>query len=880
MSLPAGSRLGPYEIQSALGAGGMGDVWKARDTRLDRTVAIKTIHGPFTDRFEREARAISALNHPHICTLYDIGEHEGAGYLVMELVEGSALAGPLPVADVLKYGAQICSALEAAHRKGIVHRDLKPANILVTKAGVKLLDFGLAKAGGAGGAGGEAQGTTLLTGAHTILGTPQYMAPEQIEGKDADARTDLFALGCVLYEVLTGQKAFEGKSPSSVMAAIIATEPRPMKTLQPLTPTALERAVMRCLAKDPEDRWQSARDLRAELEWIATAGDTSSTGAHHRTRRDSSKLPWTASVLLTVAAAAALALWWRVPVPQEPRSIAMEIAPPAGYTFDSVPLVSPDGRQLAFVARDQAGKPNAFVRRLDSTTVRPLSGFTGAFDLSAWSRDNREIAFFSGQVLKRVNIETGTVQTICECGRASPVLSWSQDGVILLSRSTGPLLRVSAAGGEPLPVTKLNEERQEYVHQNASFLRDGRHFIYFARSRQPQNDAILTGSLDTPVDQRAEPLLLSPSTAHYAGGSTTSDFILFARTGALIAQALDLRTMRLTGDPIQISPRIGFTGATTISASASTEGTVAFATESQGGPTGMKQFAWFERSGKLLAEVGQPASFREFSMTADEKRVAVTRLGNPNIDVWLMDLEHEAALTPVTTDPRPESYPTWSHDGATVLFSRGLTDDSVVVRKTFGARGAESLVEGVTGLILDVSPDGHSLLYQVKTDLWALTDGKAEALVQEPNSSDAITDFRAPTIGRRGAKFSPDGRWVAFVAALSTQPEVYVQGFPSGMRVQISSAGGTQPQWRRDGKELFYLGLDGRLMAVTITKIGAEFEYESAKPLFDTLLLGQNVPGYYAVSKDGQRFLMQIPDRKAGSAPFTIITNWLAASRR
>ena len=716
MPLATGTRLGPYEILGAIGAGGMGDVYRARDTRLDRTVAIKTLRGSFSDRFEREARAISALNHPHICTLHDIGDHEGTAYLVMEYVEGRALAGPLPINEALKYATEICGALEAAHKKGIIHRDLKPANILVTKGGVKLLDFGLARIERRGGTDSDqtstdAELTKLLTGAHVILGTPQYMAPEQIEGREADARSDIFAFGCVLYELLTGQKAFDGKSASSVMAAILATEPRPMSSLQPLTPPALERIVTRCLAKDPDDRWQTARDLRAEIEWIASAPDRASPVGSAAAGGARSRLPWTVAAVFALTMAGSVALWWRQPPETDRRSLAMEVSPPSGFVFDSYPLVSPNGRQVAFIARDQNGKPTAFVRRLDFTSSQALTSVVGArIELSGWSRDSREIAFYSGTQLRRVNVETGNVQTICDCGRGSPVVSWNDDGVILLSSSIGPLLRVSAAGGEPTPVTALNAEREEYVHQNPSFLRDGRHFIYAARSRRPEADAILTGSLDVPPGPTA-PFLLSPSTALFAGGSPDTNFLLFSRNGALMAQTLDMREIKLTGDPIQVSPKVGFTGATTINASASDEGTVAYSTEFLGGPAALKRFAWFDRSGQLIAEVGRAAPFREFAMASDEKRVAVTRLGNPNVDIWLMDLEHDGALSALTTDPTVEAYPTWSRDGTSLFFARGQTDDAVIWRKSLSAQRVESVVAGAKGRALDVSPDGRSLLY-------------------------------------------------------------------------------------------------------------------------------------------------------------------------
>ena len=420
MPLLPGAQLGPFKIESAIGAGGMGEVWKARDTRLDRIVAIKTIYGTFSKRFEREARAISALNHPHICSLFDVGEHEGAGYLVLEYVEGAPLKGPQPLDQALKYAAQICVALDAAHRKGVVHRDLKPDNILLTKAGVKLLDFGLAKLAAPTGAGSaetasgvrreaEIAATKALTGAHMILGTPQYMAPEQIEGRDADARTDLFAFGCVLYEVLTGQRAFDGKTPSSTMAAILATEPRPMRELQPVTPAALERVVKRCLAKDPDDRWQSARDLRAELDWIASVGLADSAVAASATisrvaRRPPFPLAWVVATALLTTVLSGTAGWLLRTTPDQSLQ-QFEIVPPPGVTFplgDGQAQLSPDGKRLALIAVKD-GKRSLWLRTLDADAAVPLAG-TDDGVLPFWAPDSRRLGFFANGRLKRIDV--------------------------------------------------------------------------------------------------------------------------------------------------------------------------------------------------------------------------------------------------------------------------------------------------------------------------------------------------------------------------------------------------------------------------------------------------------------------------------------------
>jgi serine/threonine protein kinase len=491
MALYASARLGPYEILAPLGAGGMGEVWKARDTRLDRLVAIKTIHGAFSERFEREARAISALNHPHICALYDVGEHEGAGYLVMEYVEGAALKGPLLLDQTLKYAAQICDALDAAHRKGIVHRDLKPDNILVTKAGVKLLDFGLAKltappaaAGTAGSASGvrreaEIAATKVLTGAHVILGTPQYMAPEQIEGRDADARTDIFAFGCVLYEVLTGQKAFEGKTPSSTMAAILATEPRPMRELQPVTPASLERTVKRALAKDPDDRWQTARDLKAELEWIAAGGTAQERSSQPAGTR---WLPWILAGVCVLVAAMLSVVHFREKTSASPGVIRLQMSLPENFNGNSLAM-SPDGRRLAFQAPGADGKLVVWLRSLDSLESRPVAGTESGPSALWWSPDSRFVAYWSGEKLKRFDVSGGPPQAIADIPQARGG-TWNRDGVILTGSATG-ILRVSAVDGTVSRLTALDR------HVRSS--------ITFARSSCRTDDISTTFAIQLPA---------------------------------------------------------------------------------------------------------------------------------------------------------------------------------------------------------------------------------------------------------------------------------------------------------------------------------------------------------------------------------------------
>ncbi|MBA3637891.1 MAG: serine/threonine-protein kinase [Acidobacteriota bacterium] len=485
MSLQPGTRLGPYEIKEAAGSGGMGDVYRAHDVRLDRDVAVKTLKGPFSERFEREAHAISALNHPNICTLFDVGQHEGSGYLVMEFIEGKPIAGPMPVEQAITYGVQICEALHAAHRKGIIHRDLKPANILVTKQGIKLLDFGLAKLAATGSgvmaapAGSAAEQATLaaLTGAHTVVGTPQYMAPEQIEAREVDARTDIFAFGCVLYELITGHRAFEGQTSSSIMAAVLATKPRPIEELVPLTPPALERIISRCLAKDPEDRWHTARDVAAELQWVSQGGSKVGLPALvSGRRRVRESLAWVACGLATIAALAFAVAWMRR-APEPAPVVRFPLLVPAKVQNPSPPIVSPDGRHIVF-AGDADGKRLVWLRPLEALEARPLPGTEGVLR-PFWSPDSRFVAFVAGGKLKKVDIAGGPPQTICDAPTGADG-SWSPAGVILFDgQGTDPLRRVDVSGGVSQPVV-LEEGKTDGTPGAGwpEFLPDGKHFLY------------------------------------------------------------------------------------------------------------------------------------------------------------------------------------------------------------------------------------------------------------------------------------------------------------------------------------------------------------------------------------------------------------------
>src|SRR2546426_797921 len=575
MSLEPSTRLGPYEIISSIGAGGMGEVYRARDTRLDRTVAIKILpehlssNPQLRERFDREAKAISSLSHPHICPLYDVGHQDGIDYLVMEHLEGETLAqrlkkGPLPPERALEYAIQIADALDTAHRRGVIHRDLKPGNIMLTKAGAKLLDFGLAKLGGAHPAAAFSRLSALptedrspLTAEGTIVGTLQYMAPEQLEGKETDARTDIFALGTVLYEMATGQRAFKGKSQASLIAAILTSEPPPISSLQPMTPPALDRLVKTCLAKDPDERWQSAHDLTHELRWIAEGGSQAGLPAPLRAIRTGRERIWiAASVLLGVAVVLLGILYARAgKVGQEVVRASIEFPPGSRFVFTSdvagPPAISPDGRALVYGATDERGARRLWLQRLDTSDAHPLSGTEDA-KYPFWSPDSRSVTFFAGGELKRLEVSGGLPVAICSTGDGRGG-TWGDDGTILFSPEyRAGLFRVPASGGEPAPVTRLDEATHS-SHRWPQLLPDGSHFLYLGISHdrtKSENDALYWASLDGRENRM---LMRSGANAIYASGN-----LLYVRDTNLVAQPFDPARGELRGEPVTVASNVEY----------------------------------------------------------------------------------------------------------------------------------------------------------------------------------------------------------------------------------------------------------------------------------------------------------------------------------
>jgi eukaryotic-like serine/threonine-protein kinase len=889
MALSSGTKLGPYEIVAPLGAGGMGEVYRARDTRLDRTVAVKILPAPLSSnpearqRFEREARAISSLNHPNICALYDIGNHDGIDYLVMEFLDGQTLAdrltkGPLPLNQVLKYGIEICEGLEKAHKTGVIHRDLKPGNVMLTKTGAKLMDFGLAKAIPATPL--PASGLTVtmsspsvdqpLTARGTLLGTFQYMSPEQLEGQDADARSDIFALGAVVYEMAAGKPAFRGKTQASIVAAILASEPPPISTLQPMSPPALEQAVKVCLAKDPDERFQSAHDVKLQLKWIAEggsqAGVPASVVAGYRGR---DRVAWMMAAVLLALSTALTVAYFRRPIEEE-RLLRSYILPPEKTKFVTTglqsgpPMVSPDGQRMAFSAADSSGKPMLWVRPLDSLSAKPLTGTEGA-SFPFWSPDSRYLGFFAGEKLKKVDASGGPVQTLCDApnGRGG---SWSRDGIIVFTPTpSAPLLRISEAGGAATPATKLGESRFGESHRWPYFLPDGRHFLYLSRSIALGGEQnIYAGTLDS--SERKLILQAESNVAYSPPG-----YLVFWRDGNLMAQRFDAKRLELAGDVLPIAEDVQYIwDRSEASFSISQNGVLAY----RAGAGGMPRLVWYDRSGKQLGSVGDPDFLWGPRLSPDGQRLAVSAyaLRSHTPDIWVYELSRNVR-TRFTFDSG--GCPLWSPDGSRIVLCSARKGQSDLYIKSASGAGDEELLLSGNGdkVPRSFSPDGRFIAYEQRdpkgkpaTEIWVL-----------PLFGDRKPfPFRQTQFDELGPQFSPDGRWMAYQSNESGRYEVYIAPFPGpGGKFQISTGGGTYSAWRRDGNELFFLTLDGELMAVEVKSKGSRLETGTVRRLFQTHRVTNTGPQYDFPANAG-RFIVASAG-EGDSSPITLVVNWTAA---
>ncbi|HTS34975.1 MAG TPA: protein kinase [Candidatus Solibacter sp.] len=901
MPLSSGIKLGPYEIQSPLGAGGMGEVYRALDTRLDRSVAVKILPAHLADkpeageRFEREARTISSLNHPNICQLHDVGAQDGLRFLVMELLEGETLGdrlrrGPLPLEQVLRYGAEIARGLQAAHRCGVVHRDLKPGNIMLTKSGAKLMDFGLAKGVHTSPPVSAELTATLsspapspLTTQGAIVGTFQYMAPEQVEGKEADARSDIFSLGAVLYEMTSGKRAFEGKTLVSVAASILEKEPEPIKALQPLTPPALERVIRKCLTKDPDERWQSAGDLASELAWIGESGPASGVSAipplsSHK------KNAWVLWSVAAVALLAAIAMGIAMFSSREAKAIVrLQINVPEKVQFNFVgdaggpPVISPDGTKIVLSMKGRDGRSQLYVRSLDKLSFDPLPG-TEDGQFPFWSPDSRAMAFFTLEKLKRIDIAGGPVVTVCDVAQARGG-SWGSSGVILIALSfTSALYQVPATGGTPVAVTKL--QLPYSTHRWPSFLPDGKHFLYLAANHTnpaSADTAVFLSSLDGKENRK---LVATPSNALYAAG-----YLLYTHDNALIARPFDASTGEFKGqekvitDDVQVDASV-WRGTFSVSNS----GTLIY---QPGVAGGRLHLTWFDRTGKRLGEVSSPDAYGQIELSPDDKKLLVS-VGEPIASLWVYDAAHPVR-TRLTLGSNNYLHAAWSRDGKQIAFTQGGgaandAGDRIMIKPAAGAGEEREVLHidnknGSQIALCDWSPDGRYLLYRTGTsgegdgfDLWALPlFGDRKPLPYLTGPGDQLY-----------AEFSPDGKWVAYTSTETGRAEIYVAPFPAtGAKWQITSTGGAYPRWRRDGKAIFYLITgSSRVFESQVSGSGptaqnpSTFEVGESKVLFDAENMSPNIASsQYDVSSDGQRFIV-ITTGDEGSLPLTVVQNW------
>jgi Tol biopolymer transport system component len=818
----------------------------------------------------------------------------------MEYLEGETLAsrlnkGALAPDQVLKYGIGICEGLEMAHRTGVVHRDLKPGNIMLTKTGVKLMDFGLAKSLPAPASAAASLTETLsspaanlpLTEKGTVIGTFQYMSPEQVQGKEVDGRSDIFSLGAVLYEMATGKRAFEGKSQFSVAMAILEDEPPPISSVKPLTPVVLDHAIVCCLAKNPEGRWQTARDLALELKWAAESGahiGTLTAAGPRKTRRQ--WLAWGVAALLGVTLVLTTFLF-RGMRPPVNAPVRFEIRLPAGaLTF----TLSPDGRQLAFLAPGTDGRNLVWVRALDSLEPRPLPGTENVLVPVFWSPDSRFIAFQSGSKLKKVDISGGPPQEVCDAFATVIGGAWNRDGTIIFGTTGNGIMQVPAAGGVPALLT-TTEGRNE-VHTFPSFLRDGRHFFYL---RAPENPGIYLGSLDVKPEQQSSRRILSTSlmAVYAASADPGMGHLFFLREGTLLAQAFDEKSLQTHGDPIAVAGRVRSLFLSGMF-SASPGGVLAYSA----GPSALwlSQLNWFDRQGKKLGNAGRPGtySYIDFALSPDGTRVAAsdinTRAGDET-NVWLLDLLRGVS-TPLTFGPFPNSTPIWSPDGSRVAFAAERAGGHGIFQKATNGAGKEQELMRAIGdpkFPDDWSHDGRFLLYTQRDprthgDLWVLP------LAGNGTPSGPAQPFANTEFSEGQGRFSPNARWIAYASDESGRSEIYVQPFPAptngGSKTPISRDGGSQPRWRRDGKELFYLAPDGKLMAADVTD-GPIFEASVPRALFQVPVAQIGHPEVndemgkgslqvlgWDVAPDGKRFL--IDTATTSSAPVTVLLNWTA----
>jgi serine/threonine protein kinase len=890
MPLAAGTRFGPYEIIGALGAGGMGEVYRARDARLGRDVAVKVLPADVAldpdrrARFEREARAVAALSHPNILSIFEFAVENGTAYAVTELLEGQSLrellaasappgarAGAVPVRKAVDVATQISRGLAAAHDKGIVHRDLKPENLFVSPDGhVKILDFGLAKA--FVDARGSDVDTTMGTDPGTVVGTVGYMAPEQIRGQAVDGRTDLFALGAVLYEMLAGRRAFARDTPAETMTAILKDDPPELSASRADLPTGLDAVVRHCLEKNQNDRFQSARDLAFNLQATSTgsgAGSMVSAIATERPRASRREaIAWTLASAFAVASAVGFVTSRGTSAPLTTATpVRFQVLPPFGKSW-SAPLgspqgansgtISPDGRTLSFVSPDGDGKVVLWVRPVDSFTATALPDTEGAA-FPFWSPDSRSLGFFTQTRLRRVAAQGGPVQTVTPLSSTPRGGTWSQQGVILFSTAGSAVMRVSAEGGEPTTATKPDAKNPG--HQWPSFLPDGERFLYYGSG----TGEVFLASLRSGT---VKPLLRSDTNAIFA----SSGDLLFIREGTLFAQRLDMDRFEPVGEPTPLEPNVSWTVSPWNHGAFSASWTGVLTFRRGGGNT--SQFAWFDRTGRRIATVGPPGDYQAPALSPDETRVAFTRRdGQSSSDIWTMDLARQT-LSRFTFGNGSKVYAVWSPDGRTIAYES--TRDGLFARNVDGTGATTHLLGTPAGLIPEqLVPERNLMLFFA--DFGTGTGFDIYVLPLTPNATPTPVIQSSATDVE--AQFSPDGHWLVYTSTESGGYNVFVQPFPTtGAKYQITTTGGRQPSWRRDGKELFYVTDDARLFAVDV-RAGATFEFSPPHLLFTMSANTISVRNSYVASRDGLRFFVnELLDTAV--PPINVDLDWRAGMKK
>ena len=902
MTIAAGTKLGSYEITGAIGAGGMGEVYRARDAKLGRDVALKVLPEAFARdaermaRFQREAKVLASLNHANIATIHGLEDSGSTHALVMELVEGPTLAdrikqGLIPVDESLRIAKQIAEALEYAHERGIVHRDLKPANIKVTNDdAVKILDFGLAKAleGDAASLDISTSPTIsrLATMQGVLLGTAAYMSPEQAKGKAVDRRADIWAFGCVLYEMLTGQQTFTGETVTDTLAAVIMKDPD-WSRLPAGAPVRVRVLLQRCLHKDPKQRLRDIGDARISLdEVLSGAPDPALAGASQAAaplwRR---ALPW--ALLAVAAIALAILSWMHLRTSNAPSGIVdgmrfqIPIPPEAKLVIGGIFAVSPDGRQLAFFATGADGIQRIWIHSLHTLETHPLPGSESPASTPIfWSPDSRYIAYGDGRKLKKIDISSGAAETLCDVPSVVIGGSWNRDGVIIFAQAPGSIMGVSANGGVATPVTVLDASRGEVSQLVPSFLPDGRHFIYLQYSSKPENRGLYVGSLDAkPEEQSSERLVATGFGAAYVPSSDADlGQLLFIRDGALMAQPFDARRLQLAGEPMTVVSHVGSFRAFGFFA-VSNNGVLVYRT---GGGGSDFQLTWFDQQGKAVGTAGEPSSeFFSVSVSPDGTRLVASRY-DQDIALWLVDFPRDTSTRFTFGSFSYARAATWSPDGSRIVFA---ANDGIYEKPADGMKDEKPLLKSSQGEVpTDWSRDGRFLLYdevdpQTKSDMWVL-----------PLEGDKKpAPFLRTEFNEEDGHFSPDGHYVAYTSDESGRNEIYVRTFSpdstkgssdAGGKWLISTGGGIDPRWRRDGKELYYVAADGRLIAVGVAT-GPGFQASAPKGLFQLPALSTNLTFQsWDVAPDGKRFLFPVPTSEQDTTPFTVVLNWQAGLKK